>query len=712
MRHGALRSGIIGAGALAVVALLVGAVGYTIYQGESRQIHATRLAELRLIGDLKTDQILAWRDERLGDAHVGAAWTLMGEAVAEWLRAPGNPVLRSDVVTRLEVIEHQHPAAARLPNEYQDAILAAPDGRLLESLDPNLAELDTATRQLIARVAASREPAMGDFVRVESSGHVYIDAGAPILDASGRPIAVLLLRSDPEAYLYPQIQSWATPSESAETLLVRRDGDDVLFLNVLRRDDPALTFRMPLSHTDVPAVAAVLGRTGEFEGTDYRGVEVLADLRPIPGTSWFLVAKVNAAELSAELGYRAGSIVLVVALAILVAGGGLVLAYDRRQQDLRRRVHLAEQERSALAHEYQRLIDLARDIFLLQDSSGRIVEVNAAAVATYGYRRDELLQLNIRDLRAPETLPALEHEWQATASPDGVLFETTHLREDGSTFPVEVSSREIDVNGDLHHESFVRDISKRRAAEAQLRRLSAAYATLAETSEAIVRAPDEAALFASICRIAVEHGGYLGAWVGVAEEPLGRIVPVASAGPIDDYIRDLRISTDPARPEDRGPTALVLREGRPYYCDDCLGDPATAPWHGLARRFGIRAFAALPLLRAGAPSGVFALFAPQPHVFDAEMRALLGDMADDVSFALDAFERDAARRRAEEALAAKEAQLAGQLDELRRWNEATLGREERALELKHEVNALLATLGQPPRYPSATDDRDRTAPDA
>lgn len=48
-----------------------------------------------------------------------------------------------------------------------------------------------------------------------------------------------------------------------------------------------------------------------------------------------------------------------------------------------------------------------------------------------------------------------------------------------------------------------------------------------------------------------------------------------------------------------------------------------------------------------------------------------------------------------------ESQLAEQINELRRWQDATLGREMRALELKREVNELLAQAGQPPRYSSA-----------
>jgi hypothetical protein len=76
---------------------------------------------------------------------------------------------------------------------------------------------------------------------------------------------------------------------------------------------------------------------------------------------------------------------------------------------------------------------------------------------------------------------------------------------------------------------------------------------------------------------------------------------------------------------------------------------------------------------------------------------------------LDNFDRETARRRSEEALEANRAELATQLEELRRWNDATLGREERMLELKREINDLLARLGKPPRYPSVTDDREGTA---
>ena len=351
-----------------------------------------------------------------------------------------------------------------------------------------MADLDAEARRLATQVATSQEPAMGDFVRVESSGHVYIDVAAPILDASGRPIAVLILRSDPSLHLYPLIQSWPTPSESAETLLVRRDGDSVLFLNVLRhRDDPALTIREPLSSTGVPAVAAVLGRVGEFEGTDYRGAAVLADLRPVPDSSWFLVSKVDTAEILAEVGDRGRAILLLCLLAVVLAGGAVAIVLSVRQISLQQRLLRSERDRAVIARLHERVLALARDIFLLTDPSNRIVEANAAA-SFYGYSREELLQLNAADLRTPETRATLERDWQAAAGADGVLFETVHMRKDGSTFPVEVSSRVIDVDGVPHRESFVRDITERRAAEAQLRAAAEESARLLEAEVSSRRA--------------------------------------------------------------------------------------------------------------------------------------------------------------------------------------------------------------------------------
>ena len=117
----------------------------------------------------------------------------------------------------------------------------------------------------------------------------------------------------PPWYFYPFIKSWPTPSKSAETILVRKDGDYVLFLNELRHaKDTALKLRFKLDQLEIPAVRVVLGYKDIFEGVDYRGIDVLSDIRPVSGTPWFMIAKVDKYEIFEELNFRLWVIVIFI----------------------------------------------------------------------------------------------------------------------------------------------------------------------------------------------------------------------------------------------------------------------------------------------------------------------------------------------------------------------------------------------------------------
>jgi len=141
-----------------------------------------------------------------------------------------------------------------------------------------------------------------DLYRDDRDQRIYLSVLIPILDktAGNQTIGIVALRLDPTKYLYPFILRWPTPSQTAETLIVRRDGNNALFLNELKfADDSALKLRIPLEKTNVPAVMAVLGRTGIVAGTDYRGAAVIAAVRAVPDSSWFLVARINTTEVYA-----------------------------------------------------------------------------------------------------------------------------------------------------------------------------------------------------------------------------------------------------------------------------------------------------------------------------------------------------------------------------------------------------------------------------
>jgi PAS domain S-box-containing protein len=105
-------------------------------------------------------------------------------------------------------------------------------------------------------------------------------------------------------------------------------------------------------------------------------------------------------------------------------------------------------------------------LFLSDD--GTIIEANLAAVQAYGYNHDEMLAMRVSDLRWPHDWVLTEQQ-QQEASADGILFETMHVRRDGSTFPVEVGSRGVMICGQMVTLCIVRDITDRKRAEEALR---------------------------------------------------------------------------------------------------------------------------------------------------------------------------------------------------------------------------------------------------
>ncbi|MBN2119053.1 MAG: PAS domain S-box protein [Anaerolineales bacterium] len=143
---------------------------------------------------------------------------------------------------------------------------------------------------------------------------------------------------------------------------------------------------------------------------------------------------------------------------ISLAGREVLLGIDR---DITERKRAEENLRR-----FELLSEHSRDIILfVERADGRILEANTAALQAYGYSRAQLLGLTIHDLRAGDT-HLLTPDQMTQADTSGILFETIHLRKDGTTFPVEVSSRGATIGGVRTLISIIRDITERKKAEA------------------------------------------------------------------------------------------------------------------------------------------------------------------------------------------------------------------------------------------------------
>jgi PAS domain S-box-containing protein len=140
---------------------------------------------------------------------------------------------------------------------------------------------------------------------------------------------------------------------------------------------------------------------------------------------------------------------------------------------------IAERKRSeGILQRYRLLSETARDIVWILRPDGQILEVNQAAVNAYGYTREELLKMNIGDLREQSTRPRLSED--LNKAKEGTHFETVHVRKDGTTFPVEVNANGAEIGGERLIMAIVRDISQRRQAEETIRRTQARLESVLE----------------------------------------------------------------------------------------------------------------------------------------------------------------------------------------------------------------------------------------
>ena len=592
--------------------------------------------QLSAIAHLKTQQIVAWRRERLASAVVIAA----------------NPLSAVDSETaRDRRLRPWLRELSRLFGYTEVAIIRA-DGSYVTAASGRTGGVDRNSGQLVLTALRTGTAVASDIHNepgVEDSAIVYMEFAAPVLSGDGTPGGTaVLLRVDASALLYASVEAWPNPSQTAESELVEDEGGRVRFLTHERgsvNEGPDRVVQVPGNAAEAMALRGV---GGVLETRDYRGTAVLASMCRVPETPWALVAKIDTAEVYAPVRARfqllatvTGAIFLLVMLLVRIIG-------KSRQERFRRQQQASESEREKVARRYAYLRRHINDILLLYDETGRLVEVNDRAIAKYGYTEEELLQLHAWDLLDESMAAGWQERWDTLLVHREFVYESVHKRKDGSTLAAEVSSRLVESDGRKYVHSIVRDISERKRGEAEIARVTRALRVLSACNQAVVRAGDEEQLLKDICEIVIGQGGYPLAWIGFVENDDSKAVRrIAAAGPALAFLDEITVTWGGDR-FSSGPVGTCIRTKRVAAFKDI--DAGFAPWSERALAHGIRSGIGFPLTADGAIFGALGIYTLEHDAFHADETRLLTELAGDLSYGVETRRRRLAQVQTEQAL--------------------------------------------------------------
>ncbi len=751
------------------LSVLVFLLNYFYNQSHTDKFLGDVKAQLTTLAELKSSQISLWRNERLVDGQAIQNDERLSATLSSLLNDPNN-------FENILEIQDQLRNLLVDPN-YAAIFFLNADGQVRVRVGNLDEEPDETYQTLYDPADTNQQVTFSDLYLSPINHKARIQMIVPMSTVDDPRLGYIIFMIDPYAILYPLLQKQPSNYQTIETLLLRKENDDVLFLNDTKfRNDSALQLSIPLSSNEVPAVMAVNGVTGIVTGSDYRGVEVMASITQVDNSNWKLLAKMDQSEIDIPIDQLHQSTTAASVLLLIIAVLSLNFAWRRRSEKINRGLTESEAQRMRLQQEYSALFEQANDAIILVEETGKIIGANNRAIELYGYTKDEFSKLTIADLRDESSKLKITSDMNSVKMGATNFFETVHRKKNGELIQVDVSSRFLSIGENRFFQSIVRDITDRKQAEKRLKLSEEALKKAQQISHVgswrwdrvkntadfsdemfnifgldpktwngsandlvrFVAHPEdqnkirqrfektirEKKLFSFETSIIRGDQVIRDVWIEAGEMEFAEDHTLINiSGIVQDVTEKKAVERELRKSEnllqriyDLLPVGLWItdKDGKmirsnkmvkEIWGKDLLVDVEhLGVFHGrrLPSHEEIKPddWASVHTIREGVTIRDEMI---EIEAYDGKTKTIL-NYATPIFGENDQLEGSIILNLDITELRKAEDQLKAQLDELRRWNLATLGRENRIRELKMEINALCRKLGQTEKYPSVTDD--------
>lgn len=314
--------------------------------------------------------------------------------------------------------------------------------------------------------------------------------------------------------------------------------------------------------------------------------------------------------------------------------------YRQHQQEIQLKV--AERDRFL-----NRFFDLPLlGMAITANKHGDWIRFNDHLCTLFQLPREELYHFNLMALTHPDdrVRDGIEWEKMKQGESDGYRREKRFVLRNGSILYAIIDSRCIrDTQGNLECIiNVIEDITARKNSEFYLIRQNNLYDMLSQTNQVIVRCQEKQQLLENICRIAVQHGGFVFAWIRLdplhqtecCHHPIKYGQDSGFLRYVEEFQREHCIATK-KEPRHLLPSDRVMEIGQHLIINDFQADPTAEPLRQAAEDAGFRSAGYLVLKEQGTVIGTLNLYADEADFFTPEVLYTLNDMIMDVTYALD-----------------------------------------------------------------------------
>lgn len=297
-------------------------LGTLVFYKAQNTLQALRISQLENIADLKKDKIETFFRERAGDITAAQHFLNIKRNLPLLIRGSNGKTISSSYTKAVEELDGQMKPFQQAYG-YFDIMLTDPEGRTVYVSNSSHKSAEVGKSQLDKRAYEEGKKGIyftDVFVNRDLGNRFEMFAVAPLQDLGGRFIGEAVIEID-MGPIYKFIQDATGLGKTGEALIVRREGETVLFMSPLRHD-PETALKKKVSFNEksgFPAQRAAEGKNGSGLAVDYSGVDVLAAWRYLPSLRWGLVTKIDATEAFASI-VQIRNLSVLITIFIVVLG--------------------------------------------------------------------------------------------------------------------------------------------------------------------------------------------------------------------------------------------------------------------------------------------------------------------------------------------------------------------------------------------------------